>query len=119
MKEFCRHDFEPVFYKINEVVEREGLCNFPLSRDDLRSLFEIQAMRDESVDEPILKKSCFLIGSSGLYFKTSYTIANLENHLKRVNLSLEGFVSNDDRGYLSDKELLVIDADRKTKKRVF
>ncbi|MFH1971100.1 MAG: hypothetical protein ABIJ05_01820 [Patescibacteria group bacterium] len=107
---------EPLCLNIREIVK--GSSTYRLTEEDLYTLFQRQAENDDSGDIPILISSFFGITPLYLTFNTEYTISDLDNPLKRINLKLGGTVITDENWNLSDGPNMTIHADEKTTKRV-
>ena len=91
-------------------IEKNILNEYSLTMSQLASIFEEQAINDESEDEPILLNSSFIVNNGTLDFFTEYTISSSDK-LGRASLIISGDVNNNDEGLLSDGTMVNIIAD--------
>jgi hypothetical protein len=98
-------------------IEKNILNEYSLTMSQLASIFEEQAINDESEDEPILLNSSFIVNNGTLDFFTEYTISSSDK-LGRASLIISGDVNNNDEGFLSDGTMVNIIADDDIKNRV-
>lgn len=117
MTEINKPNFEPVHSQLINIVEKENNpIKYLLKMEQLRDLFKRQAEFDESEDEPkLLPESIFEINSQGLNISSSYTISDLEGG--RTNIIINGNLTNNENGYLSDVTPAEISGDEKAKQR--